>query len=95
MPLERILYTGKAGKAYGFHLDNAYIEDLESGRAMAVTVVGYANANGVLNDNVYEYDTVTRPLLLGLGELLARAVLLGESMPPPLRPAGAKTKPEE
>lgn len=81
MPLERILYTGKAGKAYGFHLDNAYIEDLESGRAMVVTVVGYANADGVLNDNVYEYDTVTRRLLLGLGELLASAVLLGEGLP--------------
>lgn len=89
MPLERILYTGKAGKAYGFHLDNAYIEDEQSGRAMAVTVVAYANADGVLNDNVYEYDTVTRPLLLGLGELLGRAVLLGESLPPPLRPDGA------
>lgn len=81
MALERILYTGKAGKAYGFHLDNAYIEDKKSGRGMVVTVVGYANANGVLNDNVYEYDTVTRPLLLGLGELLASAVLLGEGLP--------------
>ncbi len=82
MPLERIRYVGKAGKAYGFHLDNAYIEDLESGRAMVVTVVGYANANGVLNDNLYEYDGVTRPLLLGLGTLLGRAVLLGEALPP-------------
>jgi hypothetical protein len=81
MPLARIRYVGKAGKAYGFHLDNAYIEDTASGRAMAVTVVGYANANGVLNDNAYEYDSVTRPLLLGLGELLARAVLLGEGLP--------------
>lgn len=81
MPLERIRYVGKAGKAYGFHLDNAYVEDVKSGRAMAVTVVGYANANGVLNDDAYEYDTVTRPLLLGLGELLGRAVLLGEGLP--------------
>jgi hypothetical protein len=82
MALERILYVGKAGKAYGFHLDNAYVEDEKSGRAMAVTVVGYANANGVLNDNAYEYDSVTRPVLLGLGELLGRAVLLGEGLPP-------------
>jgi hypothetical protein len=81
MPLERILYTGKAGKAYGFHLDNAYVQDRKSGRAMVVTVVGYANANGVLNDNIYEYDGVTRPLLLGLGTILGRAVLLGEALP--------------
>jgi hypothetical protein len=81
IPLERILYTGKAGKAYGFHLDNAYVQDRESGRAMVVTVVGYANANGVLNDNIYEYDGITRPLLLGLGTILGRAVLLGEALP--------------
>jgi hypothetical protein len=90
MSLERILYTGKAGKAYGFHLDNAYVEDRESGRAMVVTVVGYANANGVLNDNIYEYDRVTRPLLLGLGKILGRAVLLGEALPPAPAPAAVQ-----
>lgn len=77
LPLERIHYAGKAGRAYGFHLDNAYIEDVKSGRAMVVTVVAYANANGVLNDNEYEYDGITRPLLKALGEVLGR-VLLGE-----------------
>ena len=78
MPLTRIHYAGKAGRAYGFLLDNAYVEDTESGRAMAVTLVAYANANGVLNDNQYEYDEVTRPLVKAMGEVLARAVLLGE-----------------
>ncbi len=81
MDLPRIRYVGKAGKAYGFHLDNAYVEDTKSRRAMVVTVVGYANADGVLNDDAYEYDAVTRPLLLGLGELLGRAVLLGQELP--------------
>ncbi|MEM9456793.1 MAG: serine hydrolase [Myxococcota bacterium] len=80
MPKERILYVGKAGRAYGFHLDNAYIEDKESGRAMVVTVVAYANANGVLNDNKYEYDGITRPLLKNMGILLAKAVMLGEAL---------------
>lgn len=80
MPLERIHYAGKAGRAYGFLLDNAYVEDTKSGRAMAVTLVAYANDNGVLNDNEYEYDEVTRPLVKALGEVLARAVLLGEGL---------------
>ncbi|MEX1369069.1 MAG: serine hydrolase [Nannocystaceae bacterium] len=76
LPLDRIRYVGKAGRAYGFHLDNAYIEDRKTGRAMVVTVVAYANANGVLNDNVYEYDGVTRPLLRHLGHVLAQAVFI-------------------
>lgn len=79
MPLSRIRYMCKAGRAYGFHLDNAYIEDRKTGRAMAVTVVIYANANGVLNDNAYEYDGVTRPFLKNLGEVLAQAVFIDET----------------
>ncbi|MCA9720454.1 MAG: hypothetical protein KC468_37675, partial [Myxococcales bacterium] len=78
MPLERIRYVGKAGRAFGFHLDNAYVEDRETGRAMVVTAVVYANSDGVLNDDRYGYDSVTRPFLKDLGEALARAVLLGE-----------------
>jgi hypothetical protein len=76
MPLERIRYAGKAGRAFGFHLDNAYIEDRASGRAMVVTVAIYANGNGVLNDNRYGYDAITRPFLKNLGEVLADAALL-------------------
>jgi hypothetical protein len=71
----KVRYVSKAGRAFGFHLDNAYIEDRESGRAMAVTAVLYANADGVLDDDRYEYDTVTRPFFDHLGETLAKAVL--------------------
>ncbi len=78
MPLAKIRYVGKAGRAYGFHLDNAYVEDLRTGRAMVVTVVLYANDNGVLNDNHYEYDAITRPFLKDLGEVLVREVLLSD-----------------
>ncbi len=34
VPLDEIRYVGKAGRAYGFHLDNAYIEHTKSKRAM-------------------------------------------------------------
>ena len=80
VPLERIHYAGKAGRAYGFILDNAYIEDTKTKRAMVVTVVSYANANGILNDNKYEYDGISRPLHRNLGIALAHAVLLGEAL---------------
>ncbi|NJK31756.1 MAG: hypothetical protein HC927_04665, partial [Deltaproteobacteria bacterium] len=77
LPIERIRYVNKPGRAYGFHLDAAYVEDTRSRRAMFVTVVIYANANEILNDDEYEYDEVTRPFLDDLGEVLARAWLLG------------------
>ncbi len=79
LPLERIRYVGKAGRAFGFHLDNAYIEDRKTGRAMVVSAAIYANSDGVLNDDRYGYDPVTRPFLKDLGEVLARAVLLAET----------------
>jgi hypothetical protein len=78
MPLARIRYVNKPGRAYGFHLDSAYVEDRATRRAMFVTTVVHANANGVVNDNRYGYDEVTRPFLQNLGEALAREWLLAE-----------------
>jgi len=80
VPIEEVHYVGKAGRAYGFHLDNAYVEHRKSGRAMVVTIVAYANANGVLNDNKYEYDGITRPLLKNMGILMGHAVMKGEAL---------------
>ena len=74
LPLERVRYVGKAGKAYGFQLENAYVEDLESHRGMLVTATIYANPNGVLNDDDYAYEELSAPLLRALGVALARAV---------------------
>ena len=75
VPTERVRYVSKAGRAFGFHLDNAYIEDTASGRGFAVTAVLYVNADGVLDDDRYEYDTVSFPFFVRLGEALAKAVL--------------------
>jgi hypothetical protein len=73
LPLSRIQYTGKPGRAFGFHLDSAYIEDTKTHKAMFVTTVVYANENGVLNDNEYQHDEITRPYLKDLGEVLVQA----------------------
>jgi hypothetical protein len=74
-PAKQIRYVSKSGRAYGFHLENAYIEHLESKRAFFVTVTIYANPNGVLNDDDYDYDDTSKPLMAALGEVLTRALL--------------------
>ena len=60
----------KIGQAYGFLIDNACIVDSLRGVEFLLTAVVYANADGVLNDDQYEYDTVGLPFLRRLGQLL-------------------------
>ena len=70
---KRLRYMNKAGRAYGFHLENAWIRDRKSRREFFVTVVLYVNDDGVLNDDLYGYDKISRPLFVKLGEALGRA----------------------
>lgn len=79
LPAKQIRYVGKSGRAYGFHLDNAYIEDTNTGRAMFVTATVYANPNGVLNDDDYGYKETSGPLLVALGEALTRTLLVDDA----------------
>lgn len=73
LPRERIRYVNKAGKAFGFHVENAYVEDTASGRGYFVAATIYANKDGVLDDDRYDYADVTEPFYAHLGEALARA----------------------
>lgn len=73
--LEHVRYVNKPGRAYGFHIENAYVEDTRSGRAFFVTAGLYVNENGVINDDHYEYDSISRPFFKDLGEVLARRLL--------------------
>jgi hypothetical protein len=81
LPAERLRYVGKSGRAYGFHLDNAFVEDTETRRGFFVTATVYANPNGVLNDDDYGYDEISRPLLASLGKALAQALLVSPHAP--------------
>ena len=81
LPGERVEITGKIGRAYGFSVENAYVRNPKNGRAVFVTAVLYTNADGVLNDDKYEYETVADPFFAELGELIARE-WLGESRLP-------------
>jgi len=69
------VYT-KIGRAYGFSTENAYVEDLRTGRGVFVAATLYTNRDGVLNDDAYEYETVADPFFADLGEAVARIFLL-------------------
>ena len=58
----------KLGQAYGFSIDNAYVQDLETGKAFFLTACLYTNKNEVLNDNKYEYELLAEPFLSFLAE---------------------------
>lgn len=57
----------KIGEAYGFLIDNAYITNPETGVEFLLSAVLYVNADGVLNDDKYDYDAVGFPFLRDLG----------------------------
>lgn len=69
---ERLQIFNKVGGAYGFTVENALVVDRETGRSFFLAATLYTNADGILNDDVYEYTTVARPFLADLGEALAR-----------------------
>jgi hypothetical protein len=78
-----LYYLNKAGKALGFHVDNALIAigkrtlavDKKSFKiksqhmksALYITVGLYVNQDQVLNNNKYEYKKISVPLLDAIG----------------------------
>lgn len=65
----------KIGQAYGFLIDNAYVQDEAHGVEFLLSAVIYVNADGVLNDDKYEYDAVGFPFLRDLGRRVYEAEL--------------------
>lgn len=74
-PGRRVEIAAKIGRAYGFSVENSHLHHPGTGRTVFVTAVLYTNADGVLNDDRYEYDTVADPVLADLGERIARRLL--------------------
>ncbi|MDZ7878270.1 MAG: serine hydrolase [Saprospiraceae bacterium] len=60
----------KVGDAYGFLIDNAYIVDFEKGIEFMLTVTIYCNADGVFNDDKYDYDKVGYPFMANIGKAI-------------------------
>ena len=65
----------KIGQAYGFLIDNAYVQDEAHGVEFLLSAVLYVNADGVLNDDKYEYDSIGFPFLRDLGRRVYEAEL--------------------
>jgi hypothetical protein len=62
---------GKSGMAYGSISEVAYVVDRDSGAEFMLAASILANADGIFNDDRYEYDTVAIPFMAAW----ARAVL--------------------
>lgn len=60
----------KAGDAYGFLLDNTYIIDTDAKVEFMLSAVIYVNADGILNDNNYDYRTIGLPFMKNLGNTI-------------------------
>jgi hypothetical protein len=72
IPEERLRIVNKTGEAYGFSIDNAFVEDRATGRALFLAATIYTNADGILNDDRYEYATVAKPFFVELGRAAGR-----------------------
>lgn len=77
IPRVHLRVYDKIGRAYGFSVENAYIEDRRSGAGFFLAIVVYTNPNGVLNDDAYAYEDLADPFLDAAGEAITRAVLGG------------------
>ena len=74
----------KIGQAYGFLIDNAYVQDEAHGVEFLLSAVLYVNADGVLNDDAYEYDRIGFPFLRDLGRRVYEAELRRQAGARPL-----------
>jgi hypothetical protein len=55
------------GRAYGFMSDVAYFADFMAGVEFFLSAVIFANEEGIINSNHYQYDTVALPFFSALG----------------------------
>lgn len=60
----------KVGDSYGYNIDNAYIVDFKNKVEFIITAVVQSNDDGIYNDNIYEYATVTHPFMKNLGQVI-------------------------
>lgn len=67
---DHIKVFNKAGWAYGFLTDNAYIIDLKNHVEFMLSAVIYVNKDEILNDNKYEYDETGLPFFKEVGEII-------------------------
>ena len=72
IPKKRITIFNKTGQAYGFSTENSWVVNNKTGDGFFLAATLYTNADGILNDDEYEYEEVARPFIADLGEAVAR-----------------------
>jgi len=60
----------KSGQAYGQLVDAAYVVDLDKQIEFMVSAAIYCNKDSILNDDVYEYESIGLPFMKNLGKAL-------------------------
>lgn len=60
----------KSGWAYGFLTDVAYVADFKNQVEFLLAATLYVNSDGVLNDDLYDYDKTGKPFLKNLGRII-------------------------
>lgn len=60
----------KVGWAYGFLIDASYVVDFKHGLEYMLAAVIYVNKDGILNDNLYDYETIGWPFMYQLGQAI-------------------------
>jgi hypothetical protein len=58
----------KVGWAYGFLIDVSYVVDFKNKVEFMLTSTLYANSDGILNDDKYDYENIGWPFLYELGQ---------------------------
>ncbi len=66
--------VGKVGEAYGYLTDVEYISEHGSDLELLLSANIYVNADGIFNDDVYEYETLGYPFLAALGRAVWREI---------------------
>jgi hypothetical protein len=74
VPKDHLKVYDKVGQAYGFVIDNAYVVDTSTKRAFFLSATVWADSDGILNDDKYDYDTLSVPLMADIAEIIARDV---------------------
>ncbi len=67
---KNIRIFNKEGDAYGFLTDVSYFADFDKHIEFMLSATIYCNADGVLNDDKYDYDSVGLPFLKQLGRVI-------------------------
>lgn len=70
---DNVTVWSKNAEAWGFLAETAYLVERDTGTEFLVSGVGYFNADGVLNDDAYDYEKVGYPFFEALGQVLLDA----------------------